>query len=62
MSKKVNLESDSKYRAYTSAIDKCLKSFEYSNEWADLIASLGRLIKVSVICLIYGDYILNNTL
>ncbi|VUZ56449.1 unnamed protein product, partial [Hymenolepis diminuta] len=46
MSRKANLESDSKYRAYSAAIDKCLKSFEYSNEWADLISSLVRLIKL----------------
>uniref|UniRef100_A0A5K3F1W4 Dopey_N domain-containing protein n=1 Tax=Mesocestoides corti TaxID=53468 RepID=A0A5K3F1W4_MESCO len=46
MSKKVNLESDAKYRSYSVALDKCLKSFEYSNEWADLITSLGRLMKL----------------
>ncbi|KAM7534070.1 hypothetical protein Aperf_G00000110027 [Anoplocephala perfoliata] len=46
MSRKANLESDSKYRAYSSAIEKCLKSFEYSNEWPDLISSLARLMKL----------------
>ncbi|VDM22931.1 unnamed protein product [Hydatigera taeniaeformis] len=41
-----NFESDPKYRSYSIAIDKCLKSFEYSNEWADLISSLVRLMKL----------------
>lgn len=46
MNRKSNFESDPKYRSYSVAIDKCLKSFEYSNEWADLISSLVRLMKV----------------
>lgn len=29
-----------------SAVDKALKSFEYTSEWADLISALGKLNKV----------------
>ncbi|XP_058065105.1 protein dopey-1 homolog [Anopheles bellator] len=35
-----------KYRVYISNIDKALKNFEYSSEWADLISALGKLNKV----------------
>ncbi|XP_053143077.1 protein dopey-1 isoform X2 [Hemicordylus capensis] len=42
----LELLSDSKYRNYVAAVDKALKSFEYSSEWADLISSLGKLNKV----------------
>ncbi|KAK9507537.1 hypothetical protein O3M35_007370 [Rhynocoris fuscipes] len=42
------LMKDSKYRVYVNAIDKALKNFEYSSEWADLIAALGKLNKVIV--------------
>ena len=38
--------TDSKYKQFTSAVDKTLKSFEYSSEWADLISCLGKLNKV----------------
>lgn len=31
---------------YVSAVDKALKSFEYTSEWADLISALGKLNKV----------------
>nr|CAD7588635.1 unnamed protein product [Timema genevievae] len=41
------LMKDSKYRVYVSAVDKALKSFEYTSEWADLISALGKLNKVS---------------
>lgn len=37
---------DSKYRVYVSAVDKALKNFEYTSEWADLISALGKLNKV----------------
>lgn len=37
-----------KYRQYVSAIDKVLKSFESSSEWADLISALGKLNKVTL--------------
>ncbi|KAK2156157.1 hypothetical protein LSH36_220g03048 [Paralvinella palmiformis] len=40
------LLSDSKYRAYISQVDKALKNFEYTSEWADLISALGKLNKV----------------
>ncbi|XP_061479206.1 protein dopey-1 isoform X2 [Rhineura floridana] len=42
----LELMGDSKYRNYAAAVDKALKSFEYSSEWADLISSLGKLNKV----------------
>ena len=44
----VELLSDSKYRNYVAAVDKALKNFEYSSEWADLISALGKLNKVTV--------------
>jgi len=31
---------------YVNAVDKALKSFEYTSEWADLISALGKLNKV----------------
>lgn len=31
---------------YVSAVDKALKNFEYTSEWADLISALGKLNKV----------------
>ncbi|XP_031783167.1 protein dopey-1 homolog isoform X3 [Nasonia vitripennis] len=40
------LMKDSKYRVYVSAVDKALKSFDYTSEWADLISALGKLNKV----------------
>lgn len=43
----LELLSDSKYRQFINAIEKALKSFEYSSEWADLISALGKLNKVS---------------
>ena len=43
------LLSDSKYRAYISQVEKALKSFEYTSEWADLISALGKLNKVSFV-------------
>ncbi|NXK00175.1 DOP1 protein, partial [Corythaixoides concolor] len=42
----LELLTDSKYRNYVAAIDKALKNFEYSSEWADLISALGKLNKV----------------
>lgn len=41
-----DLFSDSRYRSYVTAVDKALKSFEYTSEWADLISALGKLNKV----------------
>lgn len=40
------LYTDNKYKNYVSSIEKCLKNFESSSEWADLISSLGKLKKV----------------
>ncbi|KAJ1521187.1 hypothetical protein ONE63_002877 [Megalurothrips usitatus] len=40
------LMKDSKYRVYVSAVDKALKNFDYTSEWADLISALGKLNKV----------------
>ncbi|XP_017772866.1 PREDICTED: protein dopey-1 homolog isoform X2 [Nicrophorus vespilloides] len=40
------LMKDSKYRMFTGAVDKALKNFEYTSEWADLISALGKLNKV----------------
>ena len=40
------LLNNAKYRQYVSIMDKALKSFESSSEWADLISSLGKVIKV----------------
>ncbi|XP_071529639.1 protein DOP1A isoform X2 [Panulirus ornatus] len=41
-----DLLGDSKYRAYVAAVDKTLRNFENTSEWADLIATLGKLNKV----------------
>ncbi|XP_049819768.1 protein dopey-1 homolog isoform X3 [Aethina tumida] len=41
-----DLMKDSKYRMYVAAVDKALKNFEYTSEWADLIAALTKLNKV----------------
>lgn len=40
------LLGDAKYRSYVTAVDKALKSFENTSEWADLISALGKLNKV----------------
>ncbi|CAL1261526.1 unnamed protein product [Larinioides sclopetarius] len=40
------LLGDARYRSYISSIDKALKNFEYTSEWADLISALGKLNKV----------------
>ncbi|XP_058517634.1 protein dopey-2 isoform X1 [Ochotona princeps] len=39
------LLSDYRYRNYASVIEKALRNFESSSEWADLISSLGKLNK-----------------
>ena len=41
------LLGDAKYRNYVTAVEKALKAFEYSSEWADLISALGKLNKVN---------------
>ena len=40
------LLKDAKYRYYVTSIDKVLKLFDNSSEWADLIPALGKLNKV----------------
>ena len=40
------IASDKKYRQYMTEVEKALRAFEYTSEWADLIAALGRLNKV----------------
>lgn len=53
----LELLSDSKYRQFINAVEKALRSFEYSSEWADLISALGKLNKVSL--LLYTEIILH---
>lgn len=47
------LLGDARYRSYISSIDKALKNFEYTSEWADLISALGKLNKVKNINIVY---------
>ncbi|KAJ8388524.1 hypothetical protein AAFF_G00132380 [Aldrovandia affinis] len=39
------LLNDYRYRGYSAVIEKALRNFESSSEWADLISSLGKLNK-----------------
>lgn len=48
------LLSDYRYRSYSSVIEKALRNFESSSEWADLISSLGKLNKVRGISCLEG--------
>lgn len=41
-----DLQNDYRYRSYAGVIEKALRNFESSSEWADLISSLGKLNKV----------------
>ncbi|XP_060944174.1 protein dopey-2 isoform X2 [Limanda limanda] len=41
----LELQNDYRYRSYTGVIEKALRNFESSSEWADLISSLGKLNK-----------------
>lgn len=41
----MELQNDYRYRNYASVIEKALRNFESSSEWADLISSLGKLNK-----------------
>jgi hypothetical protein len=43
-----DLLGDSKYRSYMTAVDRALKGFESTAEWADLIAALTKLNRVLV--------------
>ncbi|UYV67369.1 DOPEY1 [Cordylochernes scorpioides] len=42
------LVGEARYRNYIQAVEKALKGFEYTSEWADLISALGKLNKVLV--------------
>ncbi|MGH0158870.1 UNVERIFIED_CONTAM: hypothetical protein FKN15_036763 [Acipenser sinensis] len=42
----LELVNDYRYRSYSSVIEKALRNFESSSEWADLISSLGKLNKI----------------
>jgi len=42
----LELQNDYRYRSYAAVIEKALRNFESSSEWADLISSLGKLNKV----------------
>ncbi|KAM3722002.1 Protein pad-1 [Dirofilaria immitis] len=44
-----------KYRAYVAAVDKALKAFETTNEWADLISALAKLSRVFHANAKFGD-------
>lgn len=48
MLEEFELMNDGKYRMYVAAVDKALKNFEYTSEWADLISALGKLNKVKL--------------
>lgn len=45
-SEEVDLMADPKYRNFMSQMDKALKGFESTSEWADLVNALGKLNKV----------------
>lgn len=49
------LMKDSKYRMYVAAVDKALKNFDYTSEWADLISALGKLNKVKGSLVIFTE-------
>lgn len=42
----ININNNFFNFSYVSAVDKALKNFEYTSEWADLISALGKLNKV----------------
>jgi len=39
------ISTDPKYRNFAQQVDKALRSFEYTSEWADLVNALGKLNK-----------------
>lgn len=41
-----SFKSEAKYKQFSSAIEKALKTFEGLTEWHDLISSLARIHKV----------------
>ena len=42
-----DFRTQTKYKQFSSAVDRALKVFELSTEWHDLISSLARLNKAS---------------
>lgn len=40
--------TETKYKQFSAAVERALKSFELSTEWHDLISSLARLNKVEL--------------
>ena len=49
LAEECELLNDSKYRSYITQVEKALKSFDNTSEWADLISALGKLNKVHVV-------------
>lgn len=52
LAEECELLNDSKYLSYITQVEKALKSFEYTSEWADLISALGKLNKVRFIVVV----------
>ena len=42
----VSLLNDGRYKNFIATLEKVLKQFEYSSEWADLITNLVKVKKV----------------
>lgn len=57
LAEECELLNDSKYRSYMAQVEKALKSFEYTSEWADLISALGKLNKVYNICTVTYNFV-----
>lgn len=48
-----DFKSETKYKQFSSAVEKALKTFEGLTEWHDLISSLARINKVAVkLCMV----------
>lgn len=45
--------NDSKYRSYVNVMDKALRAFESTNEWADLISALAKVIKATQLSIFF---------
>ena len=43
-------KSEAKFKRFSAAVERALRSFELSTEWPDLISSLARLNKVPLYC------------
>ena len=50
------LENNTQYKNFVIAIEKVLKQFESSNEWADLITNLSKIKKVKFYCRIFFSF------